>query len=148
MIRKTLSACRRPIGVIAALLCVCFLFPNQGVFALDPRGDLKQFGHQVWQAEQGLPRNTVTAVLQTRDGYIWLATEAGLTRFDGIDFTVFDKQNTPQFKSNYVRALFEDRDGNLWVSTTDGLIRERNGQFRSFTINDGLPSNNARSVYQ
>jgi ligand-binding sensor domain-containing protein len=56
-----------------------------------------------------LPQNTVFAIAQTRDGYVWLATQEGLVRFDGIRFTVFDKRNTPQIKENNIQALCEDR---------------------------------------
>src|SRR5271165_587698 len=47
-----------------------------------------------WQTEEGLPQNSVTALVQTRDGYLWLGTYGGLVRFDGVRFTVFDSDNT------------------------------------------------------
>ena len=65
--------------------------------------------HQdVWKTEDGLPQNTVPAIVQSRDGYLWAGTELGLVRFDGLRFTVFDKSNTPELKSNVVDALLED----------------------------------------
>ena len=63
--------------------------------ALDPRKALTQYIHDVWQTEQGLPQNAVEALCQTRDGYLWLGTQEGLVRFDGVRFTVFDRRNTP-----------------------------------------------------
>src|SRR4026209_1607720 len=101
------------------LRCVhrlCLFFPlllcsSTTIFALDSRRELSQYGHEVWLTENGLPQNTVHSIAQTRDGYIWIGTEEGLARFDGIRFTVFDKQNTAQLKSNYIRALFADRQG-------------------------------------
>ncbi len=79
-----------------------------------------------WQDE--LPQSTVNAIVQTSDGYLWLGTQGGLTRFDGLDFTVFDRSNTPQMESQDVRALLEDRDGTLWVGTRGGdlLIYQSN----------------------
>ena len=58
------------------------------VLALDPQRELYQFGHEVWLTENGLPQNTVHAITQTKDGYVWMATEGGLARFDGISFTI------------------------------------------------------------
>jgi ligand-binding sensor domain-containing protein/signal transduction histidine kinase len=107
-----------------------------------------QFGHEVWQTEQGLPQNTVQAVLQTRDGYLWLGTKAGLARFDGLRFTVFDKQNTAQLPHNQIRGLFEDSAGRLWISTPGALVQFKQGRFTAFTTSDGLSSNNIWSVYE
>ena len=95
--------------------------------------ELSQFSHEVWLTENGLPQNTVHAIAQTRDGYIWIGTEEGLARFDGVKFTVFDKQNTPELKSNYIRTLLADRQGALWIGTAQGLVRMLNGRFTVFT---------------
>jgi ligand-binding sensor domain-containing protein/signal transduction histidine kinase len=107
-----------------------------------------QFGHTSWQTEQGLPQNTVQAILQTRDGYLWLGTKEGLARFDGLRFVVFDKQNTPQLPHNQIRGLFEDRAGRLWISTPGALVRLEHGRFTAFTTKDGLSSNNIWSVIE
>src|SRR5689334_17342535 len=68
-----------------------------------------------WQTEDGLPQNSVTAIVQTRDGYLWLGTYSGLVRFDGVRFTVFDSDNTPSLKNARVTGLFEDAEGTLWI---------------------------------
>ncbi|MFS8084011.1 MAG: two-component regulator propeller domain-containing protein, partial [Acidobacteriota bacterium] len=107
----------------------------------DPTRDLSQFRHEVWLTENGLPQNTVHSITQAKDGYVWIATEEGLARFDGIRFTVFDKQNTPELKSNDVRVLLEDSRGALWIGTADGLLRLLDGKFTAFTTENGLPSN-------
>lgn len=116
--------------------------------ALDPKRKLVQYGSQVWQTDSGLPQNTVRAILQTQDGYIWLATREGLARFDGIRFAVFNRRNSPQFLSNDIRSLLEDRQGNLWISTADGLVRRTGSNFVTYTTAQGLPDNNVWSVYQ
>jgi len=116
--------------------------------ALDPHYPLEHYGYQSWQTDDGLPQNTVHAVLQTRDGYLWFATEGGLVRFDGAQFTVFDVKNTPQLGSDLVNSLFEDRQGALWISTSGGLSRLAHGEFKLFTTNDGLPANSVWSVFQ
>ncbi len=116
--------------------------------ALNPNRKLSQYGLETWQTDSGLPQNSVRAILQTRDGYLWFATREGVARFDGIDFTVYNRRNTPQLLSNDIRGLLEDHDGNLWISTADGLTRLRDGQFTAFTLAQGLPDNSIWSVFQ
>ena len=127
----------RHFGVAAALLLIAAARTQ----ALDPNRSLKEFGHQAWTTENGLPQNTVHAIVQTQDGYLWIGTQEGLVRFDGLNFTVFDKENTPAFKSNDIRFLQQDRQGRLWISTSYGLVCRHNGQFTSYTANEGLPDN-------
>ena len=92
-----------------------------------------------WTTENGLPQNSVNDILQTRDGYLWLATFGGLVRFDGVRFAIFDR-SVPGIESQRVRALHEDRGGTLWAATEDGMvIRYRNERFTTFRMSDGLP---------
>jgi signal transduction histidine kinase/ligand-binding sensor domain-containing protein len=86
--------------------------------------------------------------VQTHDGYLWLATEGGLVRFDGLKFTVFDSQNTPAIRSNNIRALCEDSRHALWIGTADGLTVLETGGTSLFTREQGLPSNSIWSVYE
>ena len=86
-----------------------------------------------WTTEDGLPQNTVTSIVQTSDGYIWLGTFGGLARFDGIKFTIFDSTNAPELVSNRILSLFEDRWKRLWIGTETGEIYIRaNGKFSEF----------------
>ncbi len=103
-----------------------------GASALDPHVPLRQDGAQVWQTESGLPQNTVHAILQTRDGFLWIATEGGLVRFDGEDFTTFTTKKFPQLPSDVVYDLMQDRAGTLWVSTSGGLASYDHGQFHDW----------------
>jgi len=87
---------------------------------------------RVWQAEQGLPQNKVTAVVQTHDGYLWVGTYSGLARFDGVHFTVFDENNTPELRNSRVTSLFEAHDGTLWIGDESGQVTQyRNGRFKA-----------------
>lgn len=105
--------------------------------------------HDIWNTENGFPQNTALALLQDRNGYLWIGTELGLARFDGQRFTLFDKANTPEIKSNKIRALLEDRRGDLWIGTIGGgLTRYSQGRFRTFTTADGLSSNTVRCLLQ
>ena len=96
--------------------------------ALDPARSISQYVQNVWRVEEGLPHNTVRALKQTRDGYLWLGTFGGLARFDGVRFRVFDNRNSV-LTNNEIRALHEDAKGVLWVGTTaGGLYRLENGE--------------------
>jgi ligand-binding sensor domain-containing protein/signal transduction histidine kinase len=97
-------------------------------------------GHQAWSSENGLPQNSVHQILQTRDGYLWIATEGGAARFNGSQFTVFNQENDPAFTSNDTCCLAEDRRGGLWIGTSDGLLRYTDGTFGRYTTSEGLPS--------
>ena len=112
------------------VLGFALLFVTATALALDPHQSLKHYGYQSWQTDSGLPQNTVHAVLQTRDGFIWLATEAGLVRFDSVRFTVFTHKDTPQLGSDVIYGLLEDRSGALWIATSNGVTRYRNGNFQ------------------
>src|ERR1700688_3237624 len=81
----------------------------------------RSLGHQIWTSENGLPQNSVHHILQTRDGYLWIATEGGVARFNGIQFTVFNQENNPTITSQDTCCLAEDRSGALWIGTSDGL---------------------------
>src|ERR1700735_2600445 len=80
---------------------------------LDPRTSLDGYAKQVWNAESGLPQDSVHAMLQTADGFLWLGTEGGLARFDGYQFRVFDRESTPALSGNDIRCLLEDHSGGL-----------------------------------
>ena len=77
---------------------------------------IAQYVHHVWKAEDGLPQNTAQGITQTRDGYLWFATQEGLARFDGARFKVFDKKTSP-LKHNFITVIAASQDGSLWVGT-------------------------------
>lgn len=133
-----------PLQVVVVFL----LFAGTRSPALDANRGLKEFGHQAWLTENGLPQNTVQSIIQTRDGYLWIGTQEGLARFDGLNFTVFDKENTSAFKSNDIRFLYEDQQGRLWISTSYGLVCRHDGQFQTFTENEGLPDNSIGPIVE
>jgi len=114
--------------------------------ALEPSSSLANYGRQTWVMENGLPQNTVQALLQTRNGFVWLGTEAGLVRFDGNGFAVFDRSSSPALPGNDVRCLVETPDGALWIGTGDGLARWKDGSVTTFTTNDGLQANEIQAL--
>ncbi len=111
-------------GLVAVLLASAAT-PS---LALDPKRAISQYVQNVWRIEEGLPHNSVRAVHQARDGYLWLGTYAGLARFDGVRFKVYDTRNSV-LTNNEVRTIHEDAGGILWVGTTSGgLYRLEHGQ--------------------
>jgi len=126
----------------AGLLLSCVL----SCLALEPSTPLASYGRQSWVMENGLPQNTVQALVQTRDGFVWLGTEVGLVRFDGNGFAVFDRSSSPALPGNDVRCLLETRDGALWIGTSDGLARWKDEKVTAFTTQDGLPANEIQGL--
>ncbi len=113
---------------------------------LEPRTPLADYGRQSWVMENGLPQNTVHALTQTSDGYVWLGTESGLVRFDGNSFAVFDHSTNPALPSGDIRCLLATEDGAVWVGTSEGLARWKDGAVSTFTTREGLPSNDIRAL--
>ncbi len=142
---KTAAVSNRAAPILLFLAAVLALHPH--ALALNPRKGFPEFILRTWLVEQGLPQNAVLQVLQTRDGYLWIGTQNGLARFDGVRFHVFDKSNTAGLKSNYITALYEDGDRRLWIGTEGGgLTRLESGRFTTYTAAEGLPNDRIWSV--
>jgi ligand-binding sensor domain-containing protein len=110
-------------------LCVILLWPAAS-WALNPRTFISQYAADHRQTKDGLPQASVGAIAQTEDGYIWLATEEGLVRFDGVRFRVFDTTNSA-LTDNSISSLRAGRDGSLWIRTADTLYRYDAGMIHS-----------------
>ncbi len=122
-------------GILASFLLVTALPAT----ALDPTKAVTQYALDAWDTRDGLPNDSVDALAQTRDGYLWVGTVEGLGRFDGQGFTRFDSSTPGTLRANYVRALLVDRDGSLWIGTHGGgVTRRRDGRFQTWTSADGL----------
>ncbi len=143
----------RPIAIVAATLFTGGV-GAAGVHAqtprdyrLDPELDIDQYVHDVWTVRDGLPHNTVHVILQGQDGYLWLGTDGGLARFDGVRFTVFNSRTEPAFVTDRVRSLAQTRDGALWAGfLAGGLVRFQNDTFTAYGIEAGLPSSQVRAL--
>src|SRR5579863_3707603 len=122
-----------------AVLCLAILLAAAPLelLALDPHKTLTQYSRTVWTQEQGLPQDTIRAIAQTRDGYLWLGTDEGLARFDGYEFVRYTK-DPRGLPGNSITALLASRDGGLWIGTSDGLTHYRDGAFTTYTKRDGL----------
>ncbi|HEY1810412.1 MAG TPA: two-component regulator propeller domain-containing protein [Acidobacteriaceae bacterium] len=109
-------------------------------WGLDPHMPLPQYGYQSWQTDSGLPQNTVHAIVQGQRGYLWIGTEGGLVRFDGVDFAVMTHATTPALPSDLIDDLMEDGAGTMWISTSGGLAQMRAGQVEAFGPDRGMPA--------
>src|SRR3954471_22995983 len=130
-----------------ALLALAAIFsihicPSKAATNTFPRYNVR-----VWQIDDGLPQNSVWAITQTREGYLWIGTQQGLARFDGMRFVAIDSKAAPELKHGYITALCASRDGGLWIGCSgNGLIRMHDGQFSHFSETDGLPTNHLNCI--
>ncbi len=128
--------------LLKILICTALFFNTSPTFTLDPTKPIDFYQHNVWTVENGLPMNSVIAITQTPNGYLWVGTETGLARFDGIDFDIFDHENTPALSNNLILSLLVDHDGTLWIATRGGgITRYKNNTFDTLTTQSGLLSN-------
>jgi signal transduction histidine kinase/ligand-binding sensor domain-containing protein/CheY-like chemotaxis protein len=104
----------------------------------------------VYTSLEGLPQNSIFSIVQTPDGFIWIATNAGIARFDGVHFDVFNRENTPGMISDNSEFLMVDSQGVLWIATYQGgIMCYKNGIFENkYTQSDGLVSNNVRVILE
>ena len=146
--RSTAASCLR-VAIRTVLLLWIFLYAGSGAAwaSLDPDKPITQYIHQGWNTTQGLPQNSVLALAQTPDGHLWLGTEEGLVRFDGVRFTIFDK-HTAALQNNVIRALLVDREKRLWIGTEGGLSCYSGGKFTAFTTRNGLSNNSILALYE
>lgn len=134
-------------GIVAALLLSALVAPVG--FALDPSLRLTQYVHDSWTSNEGLPQDSINDIAQTPDGYLWLATQEGIARFDGSQFMTFDSKSTGGTIQNFVYALFVDRRGTLWAGASGGLLRyDGKGSFNLVGPKQGWPDSSAKSLAQ
>src|ERR1051326_7766357 len=124
---------RRLRSAAGFLLLFVFGMPRT-VFGLDPNRKLTQYVHRIWQAQQGLPQGGILEIIQTREGYLWLATQTGLVRFDGVRFQQVEDIIPGAPPNLWIRAASEDQRGNLWLGSNEsGLFRLGPGGVKQFT---------------
>ena len=99
---------------------------SPAALALDPALDLSQYSHASWKVRDGALKDAISAIAQARDGYLWLGTQFGVLRFDGVRYQVWQPPAGQQLPSNYIRSLLGARDGSLWIGTELGLARWKN----------------------
>jgi len=102
------------------------------------------FSFRSWREQPGMPRNSIQALTQSRDSYLWLGGDDGLARFDGVRFVPFGKA---ELRGAPVRTLFSDKSGRLWIGTGGaGLLRFDAGRFTTFKMREGLPNDSITAL--
>jgi signal transduction histidine kinase/ligand-binding sensor domain-containing protein len=111
--------------------CIC-------AFALDPSLDISQYAHTAWKVRDGFAKGAILPIAQTPDGYLWLGTEFGLLRFDGVRAVPWQPPDGQQFPGNYIQTLLAARDGTLWIGTDKGLASWKDGKLKQYREVSGL----------
>ena len=111
---------------------------------------VKDFAYDRWTTAEGLPHNSVQNIVQTREGYLWLATWEGLARYNGTRFTTFSRDSNPPLPDSGMTSILSDRQGNLWTGDTRGNLgrRDAGGHWRFWTARDGLSRTSILSLAQ
>ncbi len=122
-----------------ACLCLGLVTATAKVsLGLDTQKSLAQYIHQTWDVNDGLPQLTGNAIAQTSRGYIWVGTQEGLSRFDGVNFTTFVANRPDEMTNDEVTALEATLDGKLWIGTLDGVLAYDSGHFKAYRAAEGL----------
>ena len=114
------------------ILVAALLLSSPAGFALDPALDVSQYSHMAWKIRDGFPNAMVFAMTQTPDGYLWLGTELGLFRFDGVQSVSWQALRNPPLPSNMITSLLGARDGTLWIGTRTGLASWKDGKLTRY----------------
>lgn len=133
--------------LLAALAFIKIYLISEAQASSGSSGGTESYFIRNWTAENGLPHNTITALLQTSDGFIWIGTPTGLVRFDGINFKTLTRWNTQVLKNDYILSLYEDNNKTLWAGTDGGgVCRLQDGQWKRLTREDGLSNDHIRTI--
>lgn len=117
------------------------------LFALDKNLDLKQCRLDTWRQKEGLPSQSIDGLVQTSDGYLWLASRSGLVRFDGVGFQIYNSSNVPTLTRSMVRSVALSPKQELWIGTDgDGFGRFVDGKYLPYKVEGGSPGGLSRRL--
>ena len=126
------------------LACAALLW-GRSAWALDSALDVSQYAHTAWKIREGFVAGTIHQIAQTQDGYLWLATESGLVRFDGVRTVAWQPPAGKHLPSNDIRSIVAARDGTLWLGTAKGLVSWKDGKLTEYP---DLAGRDIYTVYQ
>jgi signal transduction histidine kinase/ligand-binding sensor domain-containing protein len=122
---------------LTAILYSVVVLCCTSALALDPAIDVTQYAHTAWKIREGFSRGSIYSIAQTPDGYLWLGTEFGLLRFDGIRAVPWQPRGALHLLSGTIRSLLVARDGTLWIGTNEGLASWKDGTLIQYSEFDG-----------
>jgi signal transduction histidine kinase/ligand-binding sensor domain-containing protein len=115
-------------GLAPGIALACLLAWCPCALALNPALDVSQYAHTSWKIRDGFTKGMISSIAQTPDGYLWIGTEFGLLRFDGVRAVPWKPPAGEDLPSSYIRSLFVARDGTLWIGTMKGLASWKDGR--------------------
>lgn len=115
------------------IVSACILLASgNSAYALNPSLDVSQYSHTAWKIRDGFTKGAIAAIAQTPDGYLWLGTEFGLVRFDGMRSVPWQPPSGEQLPSTSIMSLLAARDGSLWIGTGNGLAKWKDGKLTEY----------------
>jgi ligand-binding sensor domain-containing protein len=124
----------RPRTLLAGLMLAGLILTSPPcAFALNPSLDVSQYAHTPWRVRDGFAKGAVNSIAQTPDGYLWLGTDFGLARFDGVRSVPWSPPDGQQLPSSNIRTLLVTRDGRLWIGTLTGLASWKDGKLTHYS---------------
>src|SRR5689334_832164 len=130
-IMRVRSRIRHALALGMVPLCILLVW-CPCVFALDPALDVNQYAHTAWRIREGFTKGVVESIAQTPDGYLWLGTEFGLLRFDGVRTVPWQPPPDQHLPAHDIRQLLAARDGTLWIGTSNGLASWKDGKLTQY----------------
>jgi signal transduction histidine kinase/ligand-binding sensor domain-containing protein len=124
---------RRASLIAAGMLLVCCAV----AFAQDPALDVSQYAHTAWKVSEGFAKGVIRSIAQTPDGYLWVGTDFGLLRFDGVRAVPWQPAPGERLPGDDVRRLLAARDGRLWIGASHGLASLKDGRLTHYPELDG-----------
>jgi ligand-binding sensor domain-containing protein len=119
---------RRGAAIALAILLACCT----AAFALDPSLDINQYAHTAWRTSEGFSKGSIYSIAQTPDGYLWLGTDFGLLRFDGVRAVPWQPPGDQRLPAGRITKLLVSRDGTLWIGMTGGLASWKRGRLTHY----------------
>src|SRR5215470_3018418 len=114
------------------VLAWILLAPCPDAFSLNPALDASQYSHTAWRVRDGFFKGEISSIAQTADGYLWLGTQFGLSRFDGVRNVPWQPPQDQPLPSSQIMSLLATRDGTLWIGTFKGLASWRDGKLTGY----------------
>jgi ligand-binding sensor domain-containing protein len=118
------------IQAIVRLMLVGVLCPP--AFGMNPALDINRYAHKAWTVRDGFFKGSIYAIAQTPDGYLWMGTEFGVIRFDGVRSVERQAPNREHLPGGRVRSLLAAHDGRLWIGTDKGLASWNDGKLTQY----------------